>query len=381
MAQDRRQARGVRAAPPARPRTRPSPTTASRSSGGTAAGGHARAGRALRAAAPRAPRRCGGSSRRRCAACVLKARGLHLHARSASSTGWTYTKVNRCLTEGRQAFLGAWRASRTAPSASGWRRCCRRWPTARPTPRTSRTLRPHLRSCLACRARLREFRAAPARVAALAPAGPRAAGAGRGRRRAALGALQQKVEALLGATQQKAAALGERAHAAVELATGQKVAAVAASAAALAGGGTAVDQLADHHRATRPRPRPSARSHSRARWRRSQPGRVHRRRSQLRPRTPGTRGEPKPRPARPASGRIRSNEFGPSGAPAAAPGSSSTSISTARAGQAAGPAGAATPAAMPEARRAPPESSRRERTPEGVRWCIWLERTSTSTRI
>jgi hypothetical protein len=42
--------------------------------------------------------------------------------------------------------------------------------------------------------------------------------------------------------------VGERAHAAVELATGQKLAAVAASAAALAGGGTAVDQLSDPER-------------------------------------------------------------------------------------------------------------------------------------
>ena len=49
----------------------------------------------------------------------------------------------------------------------------------------------------------------------------------------------------MGAAQHKAAALGERAHAAAELATGQKVAAVAASAAALAGGGTAVEHLHD----------------------------------------------------------------------------------------------------------------------------------------
>jgi hypothetical protein len=53
-------------------------------------------------------------------------------------------------------------------------------------------------------------------------------------------------ESVLGSAQQKAVALGERTHAAVELATGQKMAAVAASAAALAGGGTAVDQFARH---------------------------------------------------------------------------------------------------------------------------------------
>jgi outer membrane biosynthesis protein TonB len=62
-------------------------------------------------------------------------------------------------------------------------------------------------------------------------------------------------ESLLGAAQQKVGALGERTHAAVELATGQKAAAVAASAAALAGGGTAVDHFA-RHQPPRPNPAP-----------------------------------------------------------------------------------------------------------------------------
>ncbi len=75
------------------------------------------------------------------------------------------------------------------------------------------------------------------------------------------GGAQQKAESALGAAQQKAAVLGERAHAAAELATGQKVAAVAPSAAALTGGGTAVDQLAGHQppaarRRSSIRPRP-----------------------------------------------------------------------------------------------------------------------------
>ena len=61
-----------------------------------------------------------------------------------------------------------------------------------------------------------------------------------------LASVQQKVDTAVVAAQHKAAAMGERAHAAVELAAGQKVAAVAASAAALAGGGTAVDHLARH---------------------------------------------------------------------------------------------------------------------------------------
>jgi putative zinc finger protein len=76
-------------------------------------------------------------------------------------------------------------------------------------------LRPHLRTCLACRTRLREYRAAPARVAALVP--PVALGAARHG-----GGPRSLIESVLGTAQHKAAALGERAHAAAELATGQK---------------------------------------------------------------------------------------------------------------------------------------------------------------
>jgi hypothetical protein len=94
-----------------------------------------------------------------------------------------------------------------------------------------------MRTCLSCRAALREFRATPDRVAGALP--PVVAVTADGPWRGLL-------EGLVGAAQQKSAAVGDRLHAAAELAAGQKVAAVAASAAALAGGGTALDELANH---------------------------------------------------------------------------------------------------------------------------------------
>jgi hypothetical protein len=94
-------------------------------------------------------------------------------------------------------------------------------------------------------ARLKEFRAAPARVATLVPPLALVAGGGGS-------ALRSALESLVGAAQHKAASIGKRAHAAAELATGQKVAAVAASAAAPAGGGTAVDHFANHEPARPP---------------------------------------------------------------------------------------------------------------------------------
>jgi RNA polymerase sigma factor (sigma-70 family) len=165
---------------------------------------------------------------------VLRARGL-TYREICATTGFTYTKVNRCLTEGRVAL------ARQMAGIEGGRECERLAPLlsaladGEATAEQLAQLRPHMKTCLACRARLREFRAAPARVAALAPLGV-------------------AVHALLHAAHTKAIALSGRAHAAVELITGQKVAAVAASAAALAGGGTALDELANHHGPPAPPP-------------------------------------------------------------------------------------------------------------------------------
>jgi RNA polymerase sigma factor (sigma-70 family) len=152
-------------------------------------------------------------------------------------TGWTYTKVNRCLTEGRRSLL-----ARVAGIESGGE-CLRLEPMlsaladGEASAADVRALRLHMRSCLACRARLRELRSLPARVAVMAPPAVAVAYGG---------GLRSLVESLVGAAQQKAAVLGERVHATAEVATGQKVAAVAASAAAIAGGGAAVETHRSH---------------------------------------------------------------------------------------------------------------------------------------
>ncbi|MBN1528544.1 MAG: sigma-70 family RNA polymerase sigma factor [Thermoleophilaceae bacterium] len=176
-------------------------------------------------------------------ALLLKAEG-YSYREICEITGWTYTKVNRCLTEGRRAFSERLEEIHAGAECERLAGTLSALADGEASAEDLALLRPHLRSCLTCRTRLREFRATPARVAALAP--PLAAAASDG------GGLRGFVESLLGAVQHKTAALGERAHAAAELAAGQKVAAVAASAAALAGGGAAVEQLALPE--ARPRP-------------------------------------------------------------------------------------------------------------------------------
>jgi RNA polymerase sigma factor (sigma-70 family) len=173
-------------------------------------------------------------------ALLLRAEG-YSYSEICELTGWTYTKVNRSLTEGRKAL-----AKRLAGIEAG-SECERVAPLVsalvdgEASADELRVLRPHLRSCLTCRTRMREFRAGPARAAGLVPA-------------AALAAppspLRAWLESGAGLLQQKIGLLGERAHAATELAAGQKVAAVAASAAVLAGGGAAADRI--HEESPRP---------------------------------------------------------------------------------------------------------------------------------
>ena len=178
---------------------------------------------------------------------LLKAEG-YSYDEIGEQTGFSYTKVNRCLTEGRRAFL-----ARVASIESG-AECDLVAPhlsalaDGEGTAAGLAAVRPHLKSCLACRARLRDFRAVPARVAALAPVGMMAGAGGQAE------PARSTFESLLGLAQHKASALGDRAHHVLELAGGQKAAAVAASAAALAGGGAVTAEQFSERAGDRPSP-------------------------------------------------------------------------------------------------------------------------------
>jgi RNA polymerase sigma factor (sigma-70 family) len=176
-------------------------------------------------------------------ALVLKAHG-YSYKEIAEITGWTYTKVNRCLTEGRRAFL-----DRYAEIEAG--RECGRWASAlsaladgEASAEDVAALRPHLRHCASCRASLRGFRTAPAAVAALAAPGalamPEASlpdgldGDGGGP-----GLVARAWDAVAGGMHERVVLSSHKLHAGIEAVSAGKVAAVAASATALAGGGAA----------------------------------------------------------------------------------------------------------------------------------------------
>lgn len=159
-------------------------------------------------------------------ALLLKAEG-YSYRQIQEITGWTYTKVNRCLTEGRKAFRERVAAIEAGSECEQLAPLLSRLADGEATAADLTALRPHLRTCLSCRESLREFRAAPRTAAALIPAAALAGGG------TALADTPARVlEALAGWTQ--------KAQGAVEMASAQKVAAVAASTAVIAGGGAAV---------------------------------------------------------------------------------------------------------------------------------------------
>ncbi|MBV9212367.1 MAG: sigma-70 family RNA polymerase sigma factor, partial [Actinobacteria bacterium] len=162
-------------------------------------------------------------------ALMLRAEGLS-YQEICEATGWTYTKVNRCLSEGRRSFV-----ERVAGIETGLE-CARVGPLlsaladGEATAADVARLRPHLRGCLACRARLREYRDAPSQVAALAP----------------LGLVASLWELLRGSAhgasswlQSRGIEVASRWEGVGEALATHKAAAVAASTLALAGGGAA----------------------------------------------------------------------------------------------------------------------------------------------
>lgn len=96
----------------------------------------------------------------------------YTYAEIGAITGFSQTKVNRCLAEGRERFRE--QLSRGEDGS----RCAELGPLlsaycdGETGPEDAAAVREHLRACAACRATMRAYRATPAAVAALAPVLP-----------------------------------------------------------------------------------------------------------------------------------------------------------------------------------------------------------------
>jgi RNA polymerase sigma factor (sigma-70 family) len=167
----------------------------------------------------------------------LKALG-HSYEQICEATGWTYTKVNRCLAEGRKSFLERYagiESGQECERLAGWLSA---FVDGEADAAQTVELRRHLRHCLACRAAVRGLHdAGPPLTVVFPAAGLVVAGEGAEHTGSFFVRVYETVTMHL---HERAANSFLRAQAVVDTVTAGKMAAAAASAAAVAGGGVAV---------------------------------------------------------------------------------------------------------------------------------------------
>lgn len=166
----------------------------------------------------------------------LKAEG-HSYNEIAALTGWSYTKVNRCLTEGRRRFLERFEAIESGAECERWLPIISAVVDGEASQAQVLELRPHLRNCPACRATLKALRnsSAPLSAVLAVPLGTVAAADGE----QITSVFMRAYETIAGGFHERAVHSFTKAQTAIETAASGKVAAVAASAAAAAGSGYA----------------------------------------------------------------------------------------------------------------------------------------------
>ncbi|HUR87271.1 MAG TPA: zf-HC2 domain-containing protein [Solirubrobacteraceae bacterium] len=209
----------------------------------------------------------------------LKAQG-HSYNDIGAITGWSYTKVNRCLTEGRRSFLERYAGIESGAECERWMPVISAMVDGEATPQQILELRPHLRNCPGCRATLKALHESSKPLSAVLPIPLLAVAIDGGEHISNL--FLRAYEAIAGGLHERAVHSVTKAQAAMEAAAAGKVAAVAASAAAVAGGGYAtvehtvwhapdrtvssqtVNRSPTRHRVTHPLRRPVSRPVARA---------------------------------------------------------------------------------------------------------------------
>jgi RNA polymerase sigma factor (sigma-70 family) len=176
---------------------------------------------------------------------LLKALGYSYDEISAQ-TGFSWTKVNRSLTQGRKRFFDRFAQIESGERCEGIKPLLSAACDGEATSEDEHMLATHLRGCQSCRAAVRAYRAAPARLAELLPP-------------ALLTPLlvqdgwwSRVYESFAAGTGDRAGALGYKVQQAGELLSAQKATAVVASTAAITGGAAVHGHRQAHHHQERP---------------------------------------------------------------------------------------------------------------------------------
>jgi RNA polymerase sigma factor (sigma-70 family) len=99
-------------------------------------------------------------------ALMLKAHGLS-YTEIGERCGWSYTKVNRSITEGRRRFMAAYEGIEAGRECERFAPIVDALADGRATSKQLLTIRPHLRHCTACRATVRDLHLSRLRRASL----------------------------------------------------------------------------------------------------------------------------------------------------------------------------------------------------------------------
>jgi RNA polymerase sigma factor (sigma-70 family) len=89
-------------------------------------------------------------------ALMLKAHGLS-YAEIGERCGWSYTKVNRAITEGRRRFMAAYAEIESGEECERFAPIVEALATGTATARQVLSIRPHIRHCTACKAAVRDL--------------------------------------------------------------------------------------------------------------------------------------------------------------------------------------------------------------------------------
>ncbi len=166
----------------------------------------------------------------------LRAQG-HSYNDIGVMTGWSYTKVNRCLTEGRRSFLERYADIESGAECARWLPVISAMVDGEATSEQLVDLRPHLRNCPGCRATLRALQDSSAPLAAVLPIPLAVVAADTADHVSNL--LTRIYELIAGGLHERAATSFTKVQAVVETTAAGKAAAIAGAAAAVAGGGYA----------------------------------------------------------------------------------------------------------------------------------------------
>ena len=181
----------------------------------------------------------------------LRAQG-HSYNDIGAITGWSYTKVNRCLTEGRRSFLERYAEIESGAECERWLGVISAMVDGEASPQQVLELRPHLRNCPGCRATLRALQDSSRPLGAVLPI-PLAVGATTGAADQVANFFTRAYEMVVGGLHDRAITSFTKVQSVVEATAAGKTAAIAGAAAAVAGGGYAtVERSTVQARAERP---------------------------------------------------------------------------------------------------------------------------------